>query len=227
MEPLPDRHIGASVHRVDGCLEHRVPSLPFWPFARRAREGAQEIRDASVSTGPAAHAASDSDRDIGAARVMGRPKAVQWRSLASACGWLDTAQALPDDEAFAAASGGPRKASKGILQADAFAGYHPLDEGGRVLEVACLSHARRKMCDVHERQHRLARTLAHQALRRIGVIFQIEAQSRGETAPERWRARQQRTRPALQEVRTWLNAMLAQVSAKSPMAMAIGYALSN
>lgn len=115
----------------------------------------------------------------------------------------------------------------GILQADAFAGYHPLYEGGKVVEAACWSHARRKMWDIHERQHKLAGTLAHQALQRIGVLFQIEAQIRGKTAPERWRARQERTRPALQELRAWLNATLAQVSAKSPMAVAIGYTLSN
>jgi hypothetical protein len=53
----------------------------------------------------------DADRDIAAARVMGQPKAAQWRSLASARGWLDTAQPLPEDEAIAAALGCPRKAS--------------------------------------------------------------------------------------------------------------------
>ena len=74
----------------------------------------------------------------------------------------------------------------GILQADAFAGYHPLYESGRVVEAARWSHARRKMWDVHERQHKLAGTLAHQALQRIGVLFQIEAQIRGKTAQERW-----------------------------------------
>ena len=31
----------------------------------------------------------DSDRDIAAARVMGRPKAAQWRHIAQAQGWLD------------------------------------------------------------------------------------------------------------------------------------------
>jgi hypothetical protein len=38
------------------------------------------------------------------------------------------------------------------LQADAFAGFHQLYEGGRVLEAACWSHARRKMWD---NQHRM------------------------------------------------------------------------
>lgn len=45
----------------------------------------------------------DSDRDIATARVMGRPKAAQWRRIASQCGWLDPAHLLPDDEAIAAA----------------------------------------------------------------------------------------------------------------------------
>ena len=34
----------------------------------------------------------DSDRDIAAARVMGRPKAAQWRRIATEQGWLDPAQ---------------------------------------------------------------------------------------------------------------------------------------
>jgi hypothetical protein len=56
----------------------------------------------------------DSDRDIAAARVMGRPKAAQWRRIASERSWLDPAQPLPDDEAIAAALGSPRKASTTI-----------------------------------------------------------------------------------------------------------------
>jgi len=47
----------------------------------------------------------DSDRDIAAARVMGRPKAAQWRRIAEQQGWLDTTQPLPGDEAIAAALG--------------------------------------------------------------------------------------------------------------------------
>ena len=44
----------------------------------------------------------DSDRDIAAARVMGRPKAAQWRHIAREQGWLDPALPLPDDGAIAA-----------------------------------------------------------------------------------------------------------------------------
>lgn len=115
----------------------------------------------------------------------------------------------------------------GILQADAFAGYHQLYEDGRVIEAACWSHARRKMWDIHERQHKLAGTLAHQALQRMGEIFKVEAQIRGRPPDERARVRQLQTRPLLDELKVWLDGALAQISAKSPMALAIGYALSN
>lgn len=115
----------------------------------------------------------------------------------------------------------------GILQADAFAGFHQLYDSGRVVEAACWSHARRKAWDIHERQHRLPGTLAHQALVRMGRLFAIEAEIRGKPPDERRRQRQLRTRPLLQELRQWMEFTLAQVSAKSPMAGAIGYTMAN
>ncbi|GAB3669877.1 IS21 family transposase [Ramlibacter alkalitolerans] len=56
----------------------------------------------------------DSDREIATARVMGRPKAAQWRQIAADRGWLDPAQPLPEDEAIAEALGAPRRASSTI-----------------------------------------------------------------------------------------------------------------
>ena len=115
----------------------------------------------------------------------------------------------------------------GILQADAFAGYNQLYGDGRIIEAACWSHARRKLWDIHERQHRLPGTLAHQGLERIGEIFKIEAQIRGRSALRRRRVRQLRTRPVLDALKSWMSETLRQISAKSPMALALGYALSN
>jgi transposase len=99
--------------------------------------------------------------------------------------------------------------------------------GGRIVEAACWSHARRKLWDIHERQHKLPGTLAHQGLEYIAKIFKIEAEIRGKSALRRRRVRQLRTRPVLVELKTWMNEALRQVSAKSPMALAIGYAVSN
>jgi transposase len=115
----------------------------------------------------------------------------------------------------------------GILQADAYAGYNALYEGGRITEAGCWSHARRKVWDIHVKQHGLPGTLAHQALVRIGEVFKVEAEVNGRSALRRRRMRQARTVPVLKELKDWMNQTLAQVSAKSPMALAIGYSLSN
>lgn len=87
--------------------------------------------------------------------------------------------------------------------------------------------ARRKFYDIHEQQQKLAGTLAHQALQRIAEIFAVESAIRGQPPDERRGQRQQRTRPVLDELHAWLDAALTQLSAKSPMAVAIGYSLSN
>lgn len=48
-------------------------------------------------------------------------------------------------------------------------------EGGGIVEAGCWSHARRKLWDIHERQHRLPGTLAHEGLQRIGRLFAARA----------------------------------------------------
>jgi transposase len=115
----------------------------------------------------------------------------------------------------------------GVLQADAYAGYDAIYKQGRVLEAGCWSHARRKLWDIHVKQKRQPGTLAHQGLVRIGELFRTEAEVNGRSALRRRRMRQVRTVPVLTELKCWMGETLAQVSAKSPMALAIGYSLSN
>lgn len=115
----------------------------------------------------------------------------------------------------------------GVLQADAFAGYNKLFADGRITEAACWSHARRKYWDIYVKQMRQPGTLAHQALVRIGELFRTEAQVNGRSPLRRRRMRQTRSVPVLKELKSWMTETLVQVSAKSPLALAIGYSLSN
>ena len=55
----------------------------------------------------------------------------------------------------------------------------------------------------------------------------MESEVRGHSAELRRSQRQLRTRPVLEEMHAWLHAALGQLSAKSPMALAIAYSLSN
>ena len=62
---------------------------------------------------------------------------------------------------------------------------------------------------------------------RIGELFKVEAEVNGRSALRRRRMRQTQSAPVLKELKSWMNETLAQVSAKSPMALAIGYSLSH
>jgi hypothetical protein len=53
----------------------------------------------------------DSDRQIAAARIMGRRTAARLREFSLQHNWLDAAGAMPEDETIAAALGQPKRAS--------------------------------------------------------------------------------------------------------------------
>ena len=112
----------------------------------------------------------------------------------------------------------------GILQADAYAGFHHLYEGGRIQEAACWAHVRRKFYDL---QVAHASPLATEALKRIGELYAIESDIRGRPPEERLHARITRARPLLESLHQWLQSTLTVVSKKSEIAAAIRYALGR
>ena len=112
----------------------------------------------------------------------------------------------------------------GILQADGYAGFHHLYEGGRIHEAACWAHVRRKLYDI---QVATGSAIATEAVQRIGALYDIEREIRGKPADLRCQVRQARARPLVEELHRWLNATLTKLSRKSDTAAAIRYALSR
>lgn len=112
----------------------------------------------------------------------------------------------------------------GILQADAFAGYEALYADGRILEAACWAHARRKFFELHMAH---ASPIAAEALKRIGVLYEIEAEIRGQLPEARQQVRAARAGPILEGFRVWLTERLTKISQKSALAEAIRYALTR
>lgn len=128
------------------------------------------------------------------------------------------------------------------LQADAFGGYDGIyagQAGGKVVEVACMAHCRRKFHEARGSDH--ARSA--QALAYIRLLYDVENQ-----AQERFRAqeknpdarslsairrelRQELAVPRLQQFKAWLESQQANrggpVLPKSPMGTAITYALNQ
>ena len=88
----------------------------------------------------------------------------------------------------------------------------------------CWAHVRRKFYDFH---HATGSPIAAEALRRIAEIYAIEARIRGRPPDERRHIRQAETKPLVEALKTWLEAELARISAKSTLADAIRYALRH
>ena len=112
----------------------------------------------------------------------------------------------------------------GILQADGYAGFCHLCEGGRIVEAACWAHVRRKFYDIHVAN---GSATAAEAIERISLLYDIEREIRGKPAGLRREIRQARARPLVNELHRWLNKTLSSLSRKSHTATAIRYALTR
>jgi transposase len=114
----------------------------------------------------------------------------------------------------------------GLMQADAYAGfnklYEPSREPGPIIEASCWAHARRNFFDLA----RLTKApIAIEAVNRIDALFAIEREINGALPSERVRVRNERSRPLINELETWMRAQRAKLSAKNEVAKAIDYCL--
>jgi transposase len=125
----------------------------------------------------------------------------------------------------------PRKHLKdfvGTLQADGYAGfdrlYNDQDPNHPIKEAACWAHVRRKFYDIHVATDS---PIASDALTRIGELYGIEAEIRGQSPVTRQQVRQARAGPKLIDLHDWLMATVKKLSKKSDLAGAIHYALAR
>ena len=72
-----------------------------------------------------------------------------------------------------------------------------------------------------------AAPIASEALERIGKLYEIEADIRGQSAGQRRLQRLARAKPLVEELRTWLDRQLASVFCRSPIAQAMRYGTSH
>lgn len=111
----------------------------------------------------------------------------------------------------------------GILQVDGYGAYAALAKRRQQLRLAfCWAHVRRKFYELQDKS-----PLAVEVLRRIALLYVVEADIRGLSAEQRRIARQERSRPAVDDLHQYLKARQRQVSAKSKIGDAINYALTR
>jgi len=115
----------------------------------------------------------------------------------------------------------------GYLQADAYSGYDGLFGNGKIIEVGCMAHWRRKLFDVAK----AAKTpgFAHEMIERIRDLYAIEreAKERGLDPAARKLLRQEHAPEILEGIRGRLEEHLPKVLPEGPLAKAIGYGLNQ
>ena len=130
------------------------------------------------------------------------------------------------------------KGWKGILQADAYAGYNQLYAPGRapgpVTSALCWSHARRKFFELADIAGNIRKgkstkeisPIAFEAVKRINALFEIERDLNGLDPAARLAARQRLSAPLVESLETWLRGERALLSKHAKVAKAIDYLLS-
>jgi transposase len=113
---------------------------------------------------------------------------------------------------------------RGWMHADGYAGFENLYRSGAIREVACMAHVRRKFVDIHRSQ---ASPIAEEAIQRIAKLYAVEKQARGSPPERRVDLRQAKAIPVFDDLEVWLAQQLARISGKSPLAVAIRYALTR
>jgi transposase len=113
----------------------------------------------------------------------------------------------------------------GYLHADAFSGYDGIFTGsdGRIVEVACWAHARRKFFDARSSSPAEA-SLILEIIRRL---YEVEDRARPLDDAARRDLRQAEAVPILERLRAELDRLSAKLLPKSALAQAVTYALNQ
>ncbi|MBK8815637.1 MAG: IS66 family transposase [Methylococcaceae bacterium] len=117
---------------------------------------------------------------------------------------------------------------RGCLMVDDYAGYKPLFtevSGGKVCtELACFAHVRRKFFDLFKANQS---PMAYAALEQIADLYEIESQAKNLSIEQRQLVRQDKAKPLLEELHTWLQDTLAKTAPGGASAKALNYALKR
>src|SRR3954451_24559230 len=118
--------------------------------------------------------------------------------------------------------------SENRLQCDGYAAYKTIADDARTGDAItlafCWVHLRRQFFDIAKGG---SAPIASEALDRIAALYAIEKMIRGKSADERRAVRQEKSKPLVLALKTWLEQQLARVSTKSVIAEVIRYGLNH
>jgi transposase len=127
---------------------------------------------------------------------------------------------------------------KGLLQADAYAGFNPLYDPGRepgpIIEAACWAHARRKFFELADvaskargKSAAIISPIAFAAVQKFDAVFAAERTINGLSPTEREATRRKDIAPLVDELLEWMKRERAKLSRNNDLAKAMDYMLKR
>ena len=114
----------------------------------------------------------------------------------------------------------------GRLITDGYEGYAEVVRRNGITHAGCWAHARRKFVEAQKVQPKGKTGKADWALNQIRKLYGVEKQAKALEPDARHALREQKSRPLIDQLRTWLDKSLVQVLPKSALGKALHY-LSN
>jgi transposase len=119
---------------------------------------------------------------------------------------------------------------EGVLQTDGYEGYGAIGKEPGITHVGCWAHARRKFDEALKAQKASAKkkrsvkeSKALQGLAFIQKLYKIERQVQEKPPDEVHRIRQERSRPVMKKLRSWLTEAIPRVPPQSLTGKALAY----
>jgi transposase len=114
---------------------------------------------------------------------------------------------------------------KGTLQIDGYEGYDEIITRNNIIRAACMDHVRRRF----EKALEYDSVRATHSIDTIGGWYALERHARENDLPaeDKLAMRKEKIKPSMEKFKVWMQEQLNQVLPKSPIGVAITYALNQ
>ena len=118
----------------------------------------------------------------------------------------------------------------GYLQSDGYQAYDGVTARANLIHLGCIAHARRRFFEAIKAlpdAQRKSATTAHEAVRRIEKLYDIEREIKDLGNDERRRIRQQKSVPLLDSLHEWASRIQAEILPSGKLGEALSYLLTQ
>ena len=123
---------------------------------------------------------------------------------------------------------------KGYLQTDGYAGYNAVCAKNDIIHLGCMDHLRRYFMDAKKAQPKTGGKVnkgkiskADLAINKLKKLYAIEKSIKDLSADEKYQARKERSIPALNDFKNWVDKNAPKTPSDSLLGKAFGYALNQ